>query len=219
MPLVAVALVLGAALASAAAPAVVPGRGDAALAARLQREGRVDTAVPRPGAREWAADLARGIGRWVWSRLPGGSWLRSPRLWRGLGYGVLALVALGACRLAWFGLRGLAARPRSWADAGPPPPAERAARRDAAAWRAEAEAELAAGRARAAAGALWWWAAESLLAGRVEPSWTSRQLAVEARRPDLRPLLGVLDDMLYGPREVGPEQVRALARTLHERLA
>lgn len=212
-------LALVAGLAGSAEPQIVPGHGDAALVAQLQRAGRVDTAVPQPGIRDWAAALARGLGRWVWSLVPGAPWLRSERLWQGVGYATLALAALAASWLAWQGLRRLAAGPESRPDPDVrSTPVTTAARRGAAVWRAVLEVELAAGRPRAALGALWWWVAESLLGGRVEPSWTSRQLAAEARRPDLRPALGALDGMLYGPAEAGAEQVGALARELAGRV-
>lgn len=215
----AAAMVLVAGLAGAAEPVVVPGRGDAALVAQLQREGRVDTSVPQPGIRDWAAALARGLGRWVWSLVPGAPWLRSERLWQGVGHATLALAALAASWLAWQGLRRLLSSPRSRPDPDVrSTPVMTAARRGAAVWRAVLDEELAAGRSRAALGALWWWVAESLLGGRVEPSWTSRQLAAEARRPDLRPALGALDGLLYGPDEAAAEHVRALARELAGRV-
>lgn len=215
----AAALVLVASLAGAAEPPIAPGHGDAALVAQLQREGRVDTAVPQPGLRDWAAALMRGLGRWVWSLVPGVPWLRSGRVWQGIGYAALALAALAAAWLAWQGLVRWMSRSGVRPEPDVSSTSERAATpRGAATWRAVVEEELAAGRARAALGALWWWVAESLLGGRVEPSWTSRQLVAEARRPDLRPALGALDGMLYGPDEVGTDQVSRLARDLGERV-
>ncbi|HPC82230.1 MAG TPA: hypothetical protein P5234_02760 [Thermoanaerobaculaceae bacterium] len=213
------ALVLVASLAGAAPPPVGPGRGDAELVARLQQEGHVATAVPEPGVRDWVAAFATQSGRRLFSLLPAMPWLRSERLWQGVGHVALAVAILAFVWLAWSGLQRLSARPPRSPDFDVSAvPQGLVPRRGAAAWKAAAEEELAAGRARAALGALWWWVAESLLSGRAELSWTSRQLVSEARRPDLRPALDALDGLLYGPGEAGVEQVRTLARELAERV-
>jgi hypothetical protein len=94
-----------------------------------------------------------------------------------------------------------------------------AAPRDAAAWRAELERRLAAGRIPEALEALWWWLARSLAGGEAEADWTSRDLVARSRREDLRGLVRRLDAFTYGPRQPGVEDLRGLLGRLEEALA
>jgi hypothetical protein len=131
--------------------------------------------------------------------------------WVAVGLAVLAGVAL-----LYFGWRLWARRRR----AGAPAPAMAAeevlpsAPRDAAAWRAELEACLAAGRIAEALAAAWWWLARSLAGDRAAPDWTSRELAAQTGRRDLTPLLRRLDAMVFGSGAPPAAAVRELVDRL-----
>ncbi len=133
---------------------------------------------------------------------------------------VLAMLALGvralvpAIRRAGRARRARRARPEGTPGSRPAPAPER----DAAAWRAELEARLAAGETAAALLALWWWLARSLAGSRAEADWTSRELVAQARRPDLLPLARRLDALTYGPGHPSPDDVRALVGRLEAAL-
>ncbi|MEP6994659.1 MAG: hypothetical protein ABI968_09075 [Acidobacteriota bacterium] len=86
--------------------------------------------------------------------------------------------------------------------------------RDRAAWRAQIDALLARGDVAGALQALWWWLARSLApAGRIDPSQTTRELLIQARRMDLARLGDALDVLMYGRRNPSGSDVSAcLAR-------
>jgi hypothetical protein len=194
--------------------------GDTSLAARLQREGRVETAVPSPSLAEWGRAVVETASRWAWNHLPGPRWLRSAGLWRGLGWLTLAL-ALAVLTLAIRRVIGAVRRTRQGgvgAAAEVASPVPDTVRRPADAWWEACETELAAGRPRVALASLWWWLAESLAGSSARPSWTSRQLLGRTGRDDLRPIVGRLDSLLYGRGEVGVDRVQALAGELAERM-
>lgn len=65
-------------------------------------------------------------------------------------------------------------------------------------WAEELRRRLAAGEVAPACAALWWWLARTLMPGRVESSWTSRELLTRAGRTDLRAPAARLDRMIYG---------------------
>ena len=90
---------------------------------------------------------------------------------------------------------------------------------DAAAWRAELERRLAAGRAAEALEAAWWWLARSVAGDRVEPDWTSRDLLAQVRRNDLTDVVRRLDVLTYGPERPGLDEVRTLVGRLEAVLA
>lgn len=94
-----------------------------------------------------------------------------------------------------------------------------ATRLDAAAWRAELERRLAAGRAAEALEAAWWWLARSVAGDRVEPDWTSRDLLAQTRRRDLTDVVRRLDVLTYGPERPGLDEVRTLVGRLEAVLA
>lgn len=85
-------------------------------------------------------------------------------------------------------------------------------------WAARLEGHLAAGEVAAACQALWWWLARSLSRAPVEASWTSRELLCHAGRGDLTPGVRVLDRLIYGAAEPGPDDVRRLWGELREAL-
>lgn len=80
---------------------------------------------------------------------------------------------------------------------------------DVAAWRLEILARLGRGDVTAALEALWWWLARSLAGGGADPSWTTRELLVRVRRPDLLDLAGDLDILMYAPSRPAPADVTA----------
>lgn len=87
---------------------------------------------------------------------------------------------------------------------------------NAAAWRAELERRLAAGRVAEALEALWWWLARTVAGERAEPDWTSRDLVTRAGREDLRELVRRLDAFTYGPHRPAAEDLRRLVGRLEE---
>ncbi len=184
--------------------------------ARVVAESRVETSPATPGLALYVRDAAEVVSGWLVDLLerylPGfgrfaGWFLKAVPA---LLYGLLALLAgILVARLVR----------RWWRDRRPQEPspvrtlpavgAGDAERRDAAWWEGELRRRLAAEELGAALEALWWWLArvlESGLAGAgtaapadVERSWTSRELISRAGRPDLRPLVGRLDRLIYGP--------------------
>ena len=90
--------------------------------------------------------------------------------------------------------------------------------RDAAAWRAELEALLAAGRMGEALRATWWWLARALAGERADPSWTGRELLDHAGRRDLLPAVRRLEAFTYGGRRPEVEELRRLSGELADGL-
>lgn len=86
--------------------------------------------------------------------------------------------------------------------------------RDAAAWRAELEALLAADRHAEALRALWWWLARALAGEGADPSWTGRELLERSGRRDLLPVVRRLETFTYGQRRPAAADLRAVAREL-----
>ncbi len=86
--------------------------------------------------------------------------------------------------------------------------------RDAKAWRRRLDEALAAGDVPGALEAAWWWLARSLGAEVVDPAWTSGELVRRCRRDDLRPPVGVLDGLTFGPRLPSVAEVRSLVARL-----
>lgn len=90
---------------------------------------------------------------------------------------------------------------------------------DSAGWRAELERRLAAGDVRPALEAAWWWFARSIASGPIDPAWTSRELLVRCDRPQLFPIAGRLDVLIYGAGEPTESDVRRLVDTVQEAIA
>lgn len=92
--------------------------------------------------------------------------------------------------------------------------------RDRFAWKTEVEARLSRGDIPGALEAFWWWLAWSLpLESNIDPSWTTRELLVNARRRELLGLGRDLDVLMYGPRTPLPEDVTACLARFDEQLA
>lgn len=182
---------------------------DRALLERILEEGRVDTSVEVPPWAAWAGEalvavlerFVSGVGRALPS-LP-------PSVAAILGWALVALLAAAVALLAarWLGASARRKRPAARAEVAPIAPQRTAAPVD---WRAEARARLAAGRVDEALEAAWWWFATRLCGGPVDSAWTTREVLVRARRPDLEPLGRALDVWLYGRRRPGADDVAAL---------
>ena len=111
----------------------------------------------------------------------------------GLGLGLLAVAVLRRVR-AFGGPRGPASPRLDWAEADGRPPAL-----DRSAWRREIESRLKSGDVAGALEALWWWLAASLTVNEaIDESWTTRELLVRARRPELLRAGFGLDVLMYG---------------------
>jgi hypothetical protein len=189
---------------------------DRAVLARVLASSRVDR-VPAPPASSYFGELATSFTEAVVAAL-----MRGARMFHLSRTAFLVLVSLVVLAMLGLAIRALLpalrrmrlARPDATPASRPAPVPER----DAAAWRAELEARLAAGETAAALLALWWWLARSLAGGRAEADWTSRELVAQARRPDLAPLARRLDSLTYGPGHPTVEDVRALAGRLEAAL-
>lgn len=128
-----------------------------------------------------------------------------------IGLGVVAGLALLV--LLWrYGSRRLKRAKAAPAVSAQEIPAHAA--RDAATWRSEIEACLAAGRIMEALAAAWWWLARSLLGESAAADWTSRELALHSGRRDLMPLLRRMDAMVFGGRAPAAAEVRELVGRL-----
>jgi hypothetical protein len=173
--------------------------------------------IPAPPASSYLGELGRALREAVLQALLRGS--GRLHLSRGAFLAFAGLTALLALLLLARALAPKLHRSRrpepGVRNEGAPPSAPGL---DAAAWRAELERHLAAGRAAEALEAAWWWLARSLAGTRVEPDWTSRDLMVQASRPDLAPLIRGLDRLIYGPRRPAVEDVRRWVSRLEEAL-
>jgi hypothetical protein len=131
----------------------------------------------------------------------------------GLGLGLLAVAALRRAR-AFGGPRGPAAPRRDWTEA-----AGRPAALDRAAWRREIESRLKGGDVAGALEALWWWLAASLTVDEaIDESWTTRELLVRARRPELLRAGFGLDALMYGRTSPSAADVGACLARFEEKL-
>jgi hypothetical protein len=190
---------------------------DRAVLARVLAASHIDRA-PVPPSSSYLGELATAFSEAVTAAL-----MRGARMFHLSRTAFLVLAALVVLVMLGLAIRALLpalrrarqARPAAEAavQASPAVP-----ERDAAAWRVELEARLAAGETAAALVALWWWLARSLAGRRAEADWTSRELVVQARRPDLAPLARRLDALTYGPGHPTVEEVRALAGRLEAAL-
>lgn len=201
------------------APEMVAARGDTALAERIVSELGVRTSPGSAVDAGWLAylrHLTTTLVRAVVGRLVGlveaiplpPGWAKA-LLWV-VGLTALALVVVVVVRVLQS--RRRSPRPAATAPEMTAGEEEAAAReRDAAGWRAELDALLAAGRAREALRALWWWLARVLAGAGADPSWTGRELLERCGRPDLLPLVRRLEALTYGRAHPAPSDLRALA--------
>ncbi len=190
---------------------------DRAVLARVLAASRVDR-VPAPPASSYFGELAAAFGEAVTAAL-----MRGARMFHLSRTAFLVLAAVVVLAMLGLAIRALLpavrrarkARPAAEAAVQASPAAPE---RDAAAWRAELEARLAAGEPAAALLALWWWLARSLAGRRAEADWTSRELVAEAGRADLAPLARRLDALTYGPGHPSLDDVRTLVGRLEAAL-
>jgi hypothetical protein len=182
---------------------------DLELVRRILEETGVEQTPPAPGWSAYLETLAVAVAEWLVRHFPSLQGLES--LPRRLGPAAavvgVALVAAVLFMIARTVLRRrqIAARAR---PAAPPPSAPRIAERGRREWRHELERRLAAGDVEDALEALWWWFARSVSAGRVDPSWTSRELLASSDRAELTPEAGALDRLLYGFERPDADELR-----------
>jgi hypothetical protein len=216
-------LVLLAAVAGAAPVTLEHWReGDHAVLEQVLAETRAQTEEPGPPWYEYLAVLAmagaRGLAdllKPMFSLLGVSPDMLKAGAWLVLAGVVILLVVLAVhLLLQWR-------RPARTRDAAPE--AHVAAATAAALlpdqWALELERRLAAGDPRGALEALWWWWARTLTGSAALPSWTTRELLLEARRPDLAREGHLLDRLLYAGGAPETSDVRRLAARLREAAA
>jgi hypothetical protein len=193
---------------------------DRAVLAHVLAASHVDR-VPAPPASSYFGELAAAFGEAVTAAL-----MRGARMFHLSRTAFLVLAAVVVLAMLGLAIRALLPAVRRACRARQARPATEAAvrtsptapERDAAAWRAELEARLAAGEPAAARLALWWWLARSLAGRRAEADWTSRELVAAAGRADLAPLARRLDALTYGPGHPSLDDVRTLVGRLEAAL-
>jgi hypothetical protein len=191
---------------------------DRALLERVLAETGVERAPARPATVEYLQVWSEAVRLWL-ERFLG----RHPGLWENVTWGltVTAWLLVGAAvALLVFAIVRLARRRRRAQEKTVVAiaPSVLSPRPDREEWRRELERRLAAGDLDGALEALWWWFAASLVR-EIDPSWTSQQLLLEARRPDLGFAAVELDRALYGPRRPRADDVSALVTRLEASLA
>lgn len=173
---------------------------DLELMRRVLEESGVDQTVPAPSWSAYFEMLLEAFAAWLVRHFPRLHGLAS--IPRRIGPAIaVAGVVLVVAILVWVARTALVRRRRAAAAAPTPPPlpsAPRQTERDRRGWRHEIERRLAVGDVEGALEALWWWFARSICAGRIDPSWTSRELLASSGRTDLTPVARALDRLLYG---------------------
>jgi len=192
---------------------------DLDLVQRILKETGVDQTPPSPNWSGYLEAVAEAFAAWLRKRVPGLDFLSSLPVSLGPAValaGVIFVVAVlvVVMRTAVLRRRRAPARPTRPAATGAP----RTPDRDRGAWREEIDRRLARGDIEGALEALWWWFARSVSAGRVDPSWTSRELLASCGRSDLTPTAGVLDRLLYGLERPRPEDLRRFVGRLEAAL-
>lgn len=200
-------------------PDVVPAAADGALLDQLVEQLDVATATPGPGFLSYLRDLVvrvfQELADWIDSMLQrwgGAANLAAETLtWIVLSVAAVVLVVVA---LRWLRRRAPRDEVRAAVETLPGPSEHLL--RDAEAWDAELARRLASGEIAAALESLWQWLATRLMGGEVDPSWTSRELAGRAARPDLLPIIGRLDRFLYGASPPSTGEIRDLRGRLGE---
>ena len=217
--------ILAALPALGAGEAPVPRQADPEALERVMAESRAETASTPPGLTLYVRDAATAVSQWLVGLLerylPGfgrfAGWILE--VVPAILYGLLALLlGILLARLARRWWRGRAPAEPSPVTTLPGPGADDRSRRDAAWWEGELRRRLHRGELGAALEALWWWLARVLetAPSDVERSSTSRELISRAGRPDLRPLVGRLDRLIYGPDAPTAEELRRMFGDLRE---
>jgi hypothetical protein len=216
------AAVLLAAFGPAAAPVFSLHCADADLVRRVLAETGVVRKPPGPRLMAYFGAWGEAIGGWIaefFAARPG----LAGQIAAAVEIAAVAIVVAAGARLAVSLARRLARR--SAPAPAPAPgwsqvPAQTSGRRDRLGWRQEIEASLERGDVAGALEALWWWLAASLLPeAAVDSSWTTRELLMKARRPELLGLGAMLDVLMYGRRAASAGDVTACLARLEERLA
>ena len=189
---------------------------DSDLVRRILAETGVVREPARPSVGGYVSAWAEAIARWI-----SDFFSARPELAEGI-VSAMELVAIGvvataAALLIAIVLRRASRRktsapgpPAAWSRIPEPAPASL----DRAAWRGELDARLSRGDVAGALEALWWWLAASLgMDVAVDPSWTTRELLLKARRPELLGSSARLDVLMYGRGAPSERDVRTcLAR-------
>jgi ABC-type amino acid transport system permease subunit len=179
----------------------------------------VERVASRPRAAEYLEALSEAFRRWLLRFIA-----RHGDLWEGVSWSlrILAWVLVGAAILLLvLAIVRLARRRKRVAApvaAAVPGGSSTPLPLDAAGWRLRVERRLAAGQIEGALEALWWWFATSI-AREVDPSWTSRELLLAARRSDLATAAIELDRAIYGSHRPAAPEVSGLASRLEESIA
>jgi len=203
-------------------PAFAVRPADPALVGRVLTETEVTRQPPSPSWTGYVGAWNEAIAHWIVEFFKA-----RPEVARGLS---IAVEVVGiAIVIAAVGLLGVIVarrmvRPRTARDIPPPgwsrTPAASAARRDRTYWKSEMESRLARGDVAGALDALWWWLAASILPGApVDPSWTTRELLLKARRPELFSMIGPLDVLMYGRKGASTGAVSACVARLEGMLS
>ena len=181
-------------------------------------EARIETTQPRPGlslyVRDAATAFSQHLAQWMERVLPRfvrrAAPLLEPVMMFLLGLLALILVIL-LVRVAFTHRRRrpVEAPPVQDLGAADAPPAGRD-------WESELRRHLDHGDAPAAIEALWWWLATGLAGDRAQPSWTSRELVVQAGRRELLKDVRRLDRMMYGAVQPSTSDVGRLWHDLWE---
>jgi hypothetical protein len=182
---------------------------DLELVRRILDETGVEQTPPAPGWSAYFETLAQAFAEWLVRHFPRLQGLAS--LPRRLGPAA-AVVGMALVVTVLFTIARTVIRRRRTAalarPAAPPPSAPRVSERGRREWRHELERRLAAGDVEGALEAVWWWFARSVSAGRVDPSWTSRELLASSGRAELSPEAGILDRLLYGSDRPDADELR-----------
>lgn len=195
---------------------------DEGLLRRVFAETRAVRKPSGPELTDYFGALAHAFTRWL-----KGLFATRPSLAENLTLTVEILaiaavgLALGLSAVAILRRVRAAARPRGpavprlgWTEADGQAPAL-----DRSAWRREIQSRLERGDVEGALEALWWWLAASLIADEpIDESWTTRELLVRARRPELARAGFVLDGLMYGRTSPSRADVGACLARFEEKL-
>jgi hypothetical protein len=204
------------------APAFAFRSADPELVRRVLTETGVVREPSGPSLVGYVSAWGEAIARWI-----SDFFSARPELAEGI-VSAMELIAIGVVATAAVLLIAIVLRRASRSRTGAPPPPDAwsripepvSAALDRDAWRRELDARLSRGDITGALEALWWWLAASLTLGvPVDPSWTTRELLVNARRPELIGTSAALDGLMYGRGVPSSADVRTCLARFEERLA
>ncbi len=192
------------------------------LLRQVLAETRVARAPAGPDLTGYFSALARAFARWLAGMFSARPSL-ADNLLLAVGVFAIAAVGLGLGLLAVAILRrvrAIPARGPTVARLGWTETAKNAPALDRPGWRGEIELRLSRGDVAGALEALWWWLAASLTVDEaIDESWTTRELLVRARRPELLRPGAALDTLMYGRRSPSAQDVGACLARFEEKLS